>query len=435
MWTALSMTMLLAAASRAYPAYLQPDLQSYGGGRFDLSASQIFGDDDRAFLVVRTAIPYRQIVFFKKGNRYVGSYRVFLNIKNEKGRYVGGEVFEETITVGSYAETKSPSKVSSTKKVMPIEPGKYKVFVAVEVINTSLRFEREREVRIVGRGVKRLELTDPVYFVPSVEMYGKAPPDGEIALSPCPAADATAYEINSTGNFSGFDVWPRVSYVLMMPLGELPPTCEVSTRVTGSNGRVMLYHRRSVDVSGSAQLRLCMDFNIDNFPLGIYEISTTAGIPGTDSRTINHSSFSVLLSRSMLAGNFDSTLRLLSIFADEEELADLERAAPDERLHAWLRFWEARESDGRAVVKLRLGEFLHRLKHVLKNFSKYRPGWETDMGRIYVKYGEPDKVTEGYGGVMGSHLQLWYYFSKNIVFIFQDSIGTGEYDLVDTQII
>jgi hypothetical protein len=36
---------------------------------------------------------------------------------------------------------------------------------------------------------------------------------------------------------------------------------------------------------------------------------------------------------------------------------------------------------------------------------------------------------------MARNYQLWYYYSKGVVYVFEDAIGTGEYRLLTTEMI
>ncbi|HSG28783.1 MAG TPA: hypothetical protein VLA34_09905, partial [Candidatus Krumholzibacterium sp.] len=57
------------------------------------------------------------------------------------------------------------------------------------------------------------------------------------------------------------------------------------------------------------------------------------------------------------------------------------------------------------------------------------------MGKVFIRNGNPDRITDRAGNqyAMGSAYQLWYYDSKGLVYIFQNTMGGGEYRLIDTQ--
>ena len=124
---------------------------------------------------------------------------------------------------------------------------------------------------------------------------------------------------------------------------------------------------------------------------------------------------------------------MLSIIAEEDEIAAFAKVAPDERPGEWVRFWKRRDSNPRTEENEELGEFLSRLRYVIKTFSRFRHGWETDRGRVYIRYGPPDKIVDREGRSLGSSYKLWYYYSRNIVYVFEDTLGTGEFRLKTAQ--
>jgi len=73
--------------------------------------------------------------------------------------------------------------------------------------------------------------------------------------------------------------------------------------------------------------------------------------------------------------------------------------------------------------------------YVMKHFSRGRVGWKTDMGRVYIANGHPDKVVERQGSMLGKYYQYWYYYSKGLVYIFEDAIGNGDYRLLTVRML
>ncbi|HEX7319077.1 MAG TPA: GWxTD domain-containing protein [bacterium] len=61
-----------------------------------------------------------------------------------------------------------------------------------------------------------------------------------------------------------------------------------------------------------------------------------------------------------------------------------------------------------------------------------KPGYKTDRGRIYIRYGEPDEIEEGTIDIeVSKPYKQWDYYT-GIKFIFVDIRGTNEYTLIWT---
>ncbi len=404
---------------------------------FELSVSQGFNDGGAPTIVISTGISYRRLVFFKKEYGYESEYRVFLDLKDEKGRTVRGEVWERTEKTQDYKLTNSATSMAVLKKSFPIDPGKYRAKVIIEVVGTSLRFQREAEIFIPDGSSGSAGLSDPVFSIPDISRLQESPPRGEIFMSTCTEPVSGGFIILPEGVYAQFDSWLRGAFDLVFSgRGTGPGKCLVSVRITGPRNRVELYNRKEVIPGGKRQTRLCVDINVDGFTLGRYDMSIAVEFPGTGGKSESSGTFTIILNEGLLRENFPDLLKILSYIADDAEIVPLATASPGDRSREWFRFWEKRDAAARSTgINLGLSEFLRRLRFSVEAFSRVKPGWETDRGRIYIKYGEPDKIQDqgGMGYTMGGGYQLWYYYSKNIVFIFQDSMGSGLYHLVSTR--
>ena len=71
-------------------------------------------------------------------------------------------------------------------------------------------------------------------------------------------------------------------------------------------------------------------------------------------------------------------------------------------------------------------EQLRRISYSNLHFKSYKKGIFTDRGRIYIKYGEPDDITESDNTI------TWLYHKYNKKFVFNyDSTYGGDYKLVN----
>ena len=80
-----------------------------------------------------------------------------------------------------------------------------------------------------------------------------------------------------------------------------------------------------------------------------------------------------------------------------------------------------------------LPEFARRMDVADERYRTSRtPGTETDRGRVYVKYGEPDEVESMVLEVDRKPRQYWHYYGMGYVFIFIDLKGDGDFRLAYT---
>ncbi len=99
---------------------------------------------------------------------------------------------------------------------------------------------------------------------------------------------------------------------------------------------------------------------------------------------------------------------------------------PEEGKSSYLkRFWA--QNDYFAIAE--------RFEYADKNYRQgVKPGYKTDRGRIYVKYGAPDEIERSFIEHEESKpYEHWQYFN-GFEFIFVDILGTNEYTLVWTNV-
>ncbi|MGI8784080.1 MAG: GWxTD domain-containing protein [Acidobacteriota bacterium] len=110
-------------------------------------------------------------------------------------------------------------------------------------------------------------------------------------------------------------------------------------------------------------------------------------------------------------------------------------------------FWLRRDPDPSTAVNEFKEEHYRRLAYVSDNFHSGAPGWKTDRGRVYIRFGPPDSIqkfgpgetyvrpdSEGAGITKTFAFQIWHYrdiegVGQDIDLEFVDTSMTNEYKL------
>ena len=77
-------------------------------------------------------------------------------------------------------------------------------------------------------------------------------------------------------------------------------------------------------------------------------------------------------------------------------------------------FWEVQDPNLETECNEFLLEVITRIKYSNRHFSHFKEGWKTDMGKIYIKYGEPFEIIEltntgPYVKLALREYQIWKY--------------------------
>jgi GWxTD domain-containing protein len=128
--------------------------------------------------------------------------------------------------------------------------------------------------------------------------------------------------------------------------------------------------------------------------------------------------------------DFERILEPLSYVASSEEVDQLRGLSPDQQAAGWDKFWRRRDPTPDTPRNEALIEFIRRVHHAERQFQGYGPGWRSDMGRIYIRYGPPDQVESRAPSTDSPQLEIWYYHNPFRRFVFGDREGFGRFVLL-----
>ncbi|GBD87914.1 hypothetical protein BMS3Abin03_01848 [bacterium BMS3Abin03] len=96
-------------------------------------------------------------------------------------------------------------------------------------------------------------------------------------------------------------------------------------------------------------------------------------------------------------------------------------------------FWKARDEDPSNRRNQYLIDYMERIKEANNKYSGFsREGWQTDRGRVYLIYGEPDEIERHPNQTESRPYEIWYYndIEGGVIFIFGDLTGYSDYTLL-----
>jgi len=96
------------------------------------------------------------------------------------------------------------------------------------------------------------------------------------------------------------------------------------------------------------------------------------------------------------------------------------------------RFWQKRDQSPETPQNEYRDRYLNLVKFANKNFTGFRAGWKTDMGRVLLMYGQSDEIERFPSGNDARSYQVWRFFEieGGVEFIFVELRSGGEMELV-----
>src|SRR5690625_743134 len=126
--------------------------------------------------------------------------------------------------------------------------------------------------------------------------------------------------------------------------------------------------------------------------------------------------------------NLDVAIDMLRFITEDQELRSMRRGSASEREARFVEFWKERDPTPNTEFNELMTEYYSRIDYTYENFTTPdRAGYESDQGRAYIIYGEPDRKERQYPP-NGPTREIWEYGNRTLVF--EATTGFGDFRLV-----
>lgn len=167
--------------------------------------------------------------------------------------------------------------------------------------------------------------------------------------------------------------------------------------------------------------------NIPNsrFPNATYQLRVSTGNQ-TIARSVIRSLW-LEMPTSLL--NLDVAIDMLQYITDRETVRRIGRGSESERERKFREFWNERDPTQETEYNELMAEYYNRIDYAYEHFSTLNnPGFESDRGQIYIKYGAPQNIERRFPAGE-SAVEIWTYEDNK--FVFRATTGFGDFELVN----
>ena len=133
------------------------------------------------------------------------------------------------------------------------------------------------------------------------------------------------------------------------------------------------------------------------------------------------------------APSADKTYLALKYLCSDDEYQQIINSTGDSQETHIAAFWEPRDPTPNTAANELRDEFDRRTQFANLHFSIIQlkmQGWETDRGKIYILNGPPTWVRSQSNEFGRPPIEIWYYKSLDIRYVFRDKKGDGNYKLI-----
>ncbi|HKI47608.1 MAG TPA: GWxTD domain-containing protein [Balneolales bacterium] len=129
--------------------------------------------------------------------------------------------------------------------------------------------------------------------------------------------------------------------------------------------------------------------------------------------------------------NLDIAIDMLKFILPKNDIKKQFSGNDSQREAKFMAFWKKRDPTPHTAYNQLMAEYYRRIDYAYTHFSSMQvPGYDSDQGKIYIKYGPPDSVQREFP-TNGPSIVIWNYGSHK--FVFQATTGFGDYKLISQE--
>jgi GWxTD domain-containing protein len=364
--------------------------------------------DQQPAISISITVPYQEMEWLLiDGGRYGAGVEFTVVIDNKKAGSQAGDTFERRVVVGGFSSTHEAGQSIVEKRTFAVPSGKANIRIQVRDVNSHEESKVSQSLDVPDYA--RL----PVGFA-----------DLELGV----ADSAATFQPISTRRFG-----PEISRLAVRAWlfdrrpGEWPRHYPLHYNIRDEDGQVLITGTQDINLSASGDPVVIRPDRTDLF-LGsyVFEVELVEG----KARWKVERSFEVDESGPPRGLEFQRLLEPLSFIATPEEMDWLRSLPTEQQTQGWEEFWRRRDPTPDTPRNETQIEFFRRVRYAEHHYRGFGPGWRSDMGRIYIKFGPPDQIENRPATVTMPQLEIWYYNQPYRRFVFGDREGYGRYTLL-----
>ena len=369
-------------------------------------------------------VPYNELIFLRDEFGFTAELKVVLSLEKD-GKEVYRYPFSNKIVVREFDKTNL--KINFKDKIsLTLSKSGFVIKLSFEDPNKmeSIKWESEFFVLPENIMISDLEfnekvIQDTTLFMANLHRNGML-------------FDATANHVLQKEN---------EQFVLYYELQNFGVDQDEKCKLTETlsiirNEEVVLSSSNSIEKKATTLLRL-KNVNITELDPGYYSV-----ILKVDDEINQHSS--EVKDYFVLKENETNKLRLFTSIDDEYSLIRYFAASgqsvwknlsPKGKENFISRFWHSNDPTPGTERNEFFEVVQKRVKIANQRYKSFCDGWDTDMGRIYIRHGQPDEIVKASTGLVTKYAekdyQIWKYrTSKQLTYIFIDIQNNNKFKMI-----
>lgn len=384
---------------------------------FNLDVLNFYSSEGtRSRVDIYVEIPLKNMEFKKSKtvkNTFVARFDLNIDVKDKDGNIIYNNVSKEEVNTKETGQEYLSQNSQILTRNLFLPPGEYLVAVSVYELGTKKRSEKEREIKVEDFSTPPLSISD-VMIVSRLSSN-----EGKKIITP-----------DVQRNVGIVDTFYLFYYVYK---NNDDAKVDVNCRILDNDKKEVYSKSETIDfTTGVAfQNQLFMAVPTADLGYGKYTIEISAASSNYKAETASYFE-NVSPDFPMPLKDIDQLIEQLQYIAKDDELDHMRDGKTDaEKQKRFLAFWKKKDPSPGTKRNEVMQEYYSRIMIANKLFSTtYSQGWKSDMGMVYVIFGEPSNIERHPYDMDAKPYEIWDYYDDNKQFVFVDNTGFGDYRLI-----
>lgn len=407
----------IIASALLYSSSLFSQIEKPKNNLFNLDVLNFYSSEGtRSRVDIYVEIPLKNMEFKKSKtvkNTFVAKFDLNIDVKDKDGNIIYNNVSKEEVNTKETGQEYLSQNSQILTRNLFLPPGEFNVSVSVYELGTKKRSEKERKIKVEDFSTPPLSISD-VMIVSRLSSN-----EGKKIITP-----------DVQRNVGVVDTFYLFYYVYKNNDDE---KVDVNCRILDNDKKEVFSKSETIDISSGVafQNQLFMAVPTSDLGYGDYTIEISAASSNYKAETASYfenvsPDFPVPLK------DIDQLIEQLQYIAKDDELDQMRAGKTDaERQKRFLAFWKKKDPSPGTKRNEVMQEYYRRLMTANKLFSTtYSQGWKSDMGMVYVIFGEPSNIERHPYDMDAKPYEIWDYYDDNKQFVFVDNTGFGDYRLI-----
>ena len=373
------------------------------------------GDSTNARLDVYIQVGYDQLSFIRSGKSYVAQYEVTVGVYDDQDKLVVEKIWNDRATTDSFDISVSPQYYVMSEKSVQLQPGMYTLKINYLDLESKRGLKETRKILIPNYINRSTQLSD-------IMLISKITRDG----------DRRTITPNISGNVGNLEGGFTLFFEFY-PSGKSDSVDFTYSFINAEKQEV--YSGTSHERIEKQGMQVFIKIDTLDIPPGEYTLQVISHTYGADkTQEVMSSSHRQVAMRwkgvPLAINDLDAAIKQLRYIAKDAEMDSLlEATTLSEKQKLFMDFWKRKDPTPDTQKNELMEEYYRRVAFTNKRFTRYRPGWKTDMGMIYIIFGPPNNVDRHPFEMDSKPYEIWTYYDIKQSLIFIDETGFGDYRL------